>query len=158
MTQTPAPVTPDQVGRTAQIIVGALMMGQIIFLGIALMQGQGKPAVLGPIALLGAVITAMMILVATILSRLSPVAAIRKLAEQRPENWRTALAPIYTTKTILANAPIEGAGFFNGVAYLIHAHWISLACAGIGLALMAITFPSQMKFESWAEQVQRENS
>lgn len=158
MTDTPAPVTPDQVGRTSQIIVGALMMGQIIFLGIALMQGQGKPAVFGPVALLGAVITAMMILVATIVSRISPTAAIRKLAEEHPDNWRTALAPIYTMKTILANAPIEGAGLFNGVAYLLHAHWLSLACAGIGLALMAITLPSQAKFESWAEQVQREYS
>jgi hypothetical protein len=68
------------------------------------------------------------------------------------------LAPVYVSKTLLSDTPLEGAAFFNGIAYIIDGHWMTLAVVFAILAMMAITFPSQSQFESWAEQVQRDHS
>jgi hypothetical protein len=158
LNQAPIQISPDQVGRSAQILVGALIMGLVFFGSIAVMVRQDKTVEMGVLAYLGAGMAALMILISLIMPGQITRDPIRRLAEQRPEDWKPALAGLYQTKTIVANALLEGSGFFNGVAYLIHGHWMSLAIMGVLVALMAITFPSQSQFETWAEQVRRDHS
>lgn len=158
MNQTPLVVNPDQVGRTSQIIVASLMMGLITFGVIAYVVGSGKPPQLGLITSLGAGLFCVNVIVGFVLSRTTTSRTIQQLVAQEPDDWRTALAPVYQTNQILSKAPLEGAGFFNGVAYIVESHWLSLAIMVVITSLMSLTFPSQSQFEAWAEQVQRENT
>lgn len=164
MTDAVPPVLPDQIGRTAQIIVAALMMGQLAFAAVCLTvtQNGGQPARKQqfpvPIEIVGVVIGMIQIGLRFIVPTSISAVAVKRLRNQPPVDWRSALAPIYMTTTIVTHALLEGAGLFNGVAYMIGQHWMSLGMMGIMIALMAISFPTQMQFESWAEQVQRDNS
>jgi hypothetical protein len=159
MTSEPTPLAfPDQIGRSAQIIVGGLMAGLIVFGTIAYTIAQRKgnePTILSWFAF-GFFL--VMILISVFLSRTTTQHSIRRIAAANPSDWRAALAPLYASRTILSNAPLEGAGFFNCTAFMIEGHWMSAVIVFAILSLMAITFPSQFKFESWAEQVQRANS
>jgi hypothetical protein len=57
--QTPA-ANPDQVGRISQIIVGALISGQVMFGAVAAMLRLGKLGEIGLIANLGAGFASLM--------------------------------------------------------------------------------------------------
>ncbi len=158
MSESPVQNSPENVGQTSQILVAALMMGQVMFAVVALIISQNKQANLGVFACLGAGFATFMIVTSIVMRKLMTAAPIRQIAMENPSDWRQPLAGVYRSKTIVANAMLEGAGFFNLVAYILESHWMSLAIVGCLLSLMAITFPSQTQFESWAEQVQREHS
>jgi hypothetical protein len=158
MTEAPATVSPDQAGRTAQIVVGALMMGLLTMGAVAFVVAQDKGGEASIVSWIAAGFFGLMVIVSFFLPRTTAAQFIRELAANAPRDWRAGLAPLYLNKTIQANAMLEGSGFFNAIAFLIDGHWLNLAIVGAILVLMAITFPSQSKFESWAEQVQREHS
>lgn len=158
MNQNAAPVEPDQVGRNSQIIVAGLMTGLLMFGVIAYSIARGKQPELGVISYLGAGMFAMNVVTGLAITRSVAAQSIQQIAAAPPADWRTALAPIYQRNQILSKALLEGAGFFNLIAYLIEAHWLSLAIVICIVTLMSVTFPSQTQFETWAEQVQREHS
>ena len=65
------------------------------------------------------------------------------------------LAGQYQSNTIVAAALLEGAAFFNLVAYIIDGHPASLGL-GIGLALVILSmFPSTQRMTNWIEQQTR---
>ncbi len=152
------PIDPDKVGRITQIIVGALIQGQIIFAAIVLFTRRDQNGQMGLLTYMGAGFAALLILAALVVPGQITASSIRRLESERPADWRTPLAALYQTKQIIEKAFLEGAGFFNGVAYLIEGQRLTLVVWGMLVALMALTFPSQSKFESWAEQVQRDHS
>lgn len=155
--QSPA-ANADQVGRISQIIVGALITGQVMFGAVAATLRLGKPGEIGLISYLGAGFASLMVVLSLFLRQQMASRLIGQLAEPGPTDWRAALAGVYQTRTIVTNAVLEGAGIFNGVACIVEGHWLSLAIMGVMVALMALTFPSQSQFEAWAEQVQRDHS
>lgn len=158
MNQQPTPALPDQIGLTTRIVVGALMAGLLSFSIVAFIVGENKGGQPGIISYIGVGFFVLMILVSLVMSKLSVSQSIKLIAAEQPEDWRTQLAPVFSSKVIMSNAPLEGSGFFNCIAYIIDGHWMSLAIVFAILAMMAMTFPSQSQFESWAEQVQREHS
>src|SRR5690242_19409074 len=124
MSQDMTPLPPENVGRTTRIVVGALMAGLMSFGVVAFLVSQksdGEPSVVSYVALLFFVIT---IFVSIVISQTSSSLAIKRIAAGRPQEWRAELAPVYASKTILSNAPLEGAGFFNCIAYIIDGHWM----------------------------------
>ncbi|MDP1797502.1 MAG: hypothetical protein Q8K78_08480 [Planctomycetaceae bacterium] len=151
------PVKPEHVGRTAMIIVGALMFGLINFAAIALFVGsepkQNPPVVLTYFGLGGAVLMTVM---RFIIPGIAAAATMRRTEGQTPESHRQQLAAAYHTKTIIGAALLEGAGFFNGVAYIITGSLLNIGAVAVLLTIMAITFPSQTQFDNWADQVQRD--
>jgi hypothetical protein len=63
----------------------------------------------------------------------------------------SALAPNYQVEHIIKMAILEGAAFFNGVAYMLEKFWWSLAAMGFIVFLMLIQFPSRSKINAWIE-------
>lgn len=155
-------IEPNLVGRATQIVAGALMVGIITFGGVVAfltLQGeQGLAVVPGLLTYLAVGIFAVMIVVSIALPQVTVAQAIRKIAADKPGDWRKALVPVFLSKTVLSKAVLEGAAFCNLVVFLLERHWMTIAVVIVILMLMAVTFPSQTQFESWAEQVQRDHS
>lgn len=151
------PMKADQVGRNSMIIVGALMFGLLNFAGIALLVGRNAkpegPVMLSYLGLGGA--TVMMVL-RFVIPGLVTAAATRRSEDQTPEVFRQQLGTTYQTKTIIGNALLEGAGFFNCVAYIVTGSVLNIGAVAALLTIMAITFPSQTQFDNWADQIQRD--
>jgi hypothetical protein len=57
---------------------------------------------------------------------------------------------------IIGVALLEGAGFFNLVAYMSERQWWTLAIVGVLMLLIAMMFPTLQQFESWSEDKKRE--
>lgn len=154
--QSQSPVKPEQAGRNAMIIVGALMFGLVNFAGIALLIGdepvKNAPPILTYLGVAGA---ALMIAMRFVIPALATAAATRRTEGQTPEAFRQQLAGAYQAKTIIGAALLEGAGFFNGVAYIVTASPLNMGAVALLLTVMAVTFPTQTQFDNWADQIQR---
>lgn len=156
----PQPINPEMVGRQAMIVVGALLTGMLMFACVTAVMAkdpaENAPAILSLIGLSSAGLTVLLRLIvpSSIVSQ-----AVSKLnAESDDQSARQVLAGLYLTKTIIGAALLEGAGFFNLVAYLLTRSPWNLGAAGVMAALMAITFPSQSQFDSWADRTLRDRA
>ena len=80
----------------------------------------------------------------------------RQLNQSPGDEQRSLLAGLYQTKMIVGMAVLEGAAFFNLVAYITEKQFWSYGVVAFLLGVMAISFPSQGQFESWAEEMKRD--
>jgi hypothetical protein len=160
----------DTLVRTLRMIVGALLVGALTFAGIVIFvisPGGGNPPSGWLVTLVGAVFALLMIAVRFILPEAYARSAVARVARGETtmtDEQAAALADtgvigqllaIYQTGTIIAAAPLEGASFFNLIAYLIEGQWPSLAIAGVLIALMAALFPTRERVLAWIETQQR---
>jgi hypothetical protein len=157
--------------RTLQIIVVALCIGALSFTGIAVllrmtgnMQGGNANEILTPMAICGAVL-------AFFASWTLPAIAIkrgrRNIAKGRyslpqaqggPLHHSLAnlgdaglLYMVYQTKTIIGAALLEGAAFFNNIAYMLEGNLITLIAALLLVAAVAAMFPTATRIADWIE-------
>lgn len=147
---------PNQIVFVMQIITVSMVMGIVVFLGILLIITQGQQPKQPNITYmaLGAGIAAI---IGHIAFRL-PIDS-RRLEEfqndggfdPHSEEVFTELAPRYQAEHIIKNALLEGAAFFNGVAYLVETIWWSLAMMGLLILLILIRFPTQTRIRNWIE-------
>ena len=161
--------------RTMQIIVANLVAGPTVFLVVVLfISAGGEPAQNG-----GAVpaMTCMALgfaLLAALGRSIIPgqfVAGARKRIVQgtwRPPGGRSGasslpdlierageprmLAAVFQTRTIVAGAFLEGAAFFNLIAYLLEQSWISLLMAVVLILGVAVLFPTRSAVIHWIEE------
>jgi hypothetical protein len=154
----PQPLPPDatKVGRISQIIAGALIMGVVTFACVASFVAQGEPAKSPMIAFLGIGLAAMAVVVRFIVPTIIVNGGKARLKEASDAERMSQLAGLYQTKMIVGMAVLEGAAFFNLIAYIIEKQFWSYGVVALLLAVMAISFPSQGQFESWAEEMKRE--
>jgi hypothetical protein len=164
------------VARTLQIIVAALAIGVVTFFIVVLLivKGEGQNAGGGAasplityIALGAAVAAAFLAL--TIPNMISArqrmeiasgKAGLRSQMSQmlplKPEFRELApLVAIYHARVIIFGALLEGAAFFNLIAYMIEHQMLSLVVAGCLLLMMLSQFPTPSRFENWIESEQR---
>jgi hypothetical protein len=74
-----------------------------------------------------------------------------------PENYKGTtnvgfLGPLvgrYQTKLIIGMAILEGAAFYNLIAYMMEGQQISLVMTGLLVAIMATKFPTRGGLENW---------
>lgn len=158
MMQPPQQVLPEQVGRVAQIITIALTMGPLMFAGVALMVRARQPPQDTPLEIIGLGMGAIALALRAVLPRLFTAAALRKIVTVDPADFRVQMAPVFLMRCILVSAVLEGAAFFNLVAYMIGGHWSNLGMAGAMVVVIAAAFPTQQQFELWTEQSWRERS
>lgn len=148
---------PRQLVRTMQIICGALMMGVLSFLGVAAFIRFGKgvqPAPAFPIvAYIAAGMAALMIIVRFVVPLLVTKTAIRQITTIRPLNdiRKLDLYGVYQTQMIVGCALLEGAAFFNLVAFIIHGELWTLGIVAVLLAIMAANFPTLERVDGWAD-------
>jgi len=163
--------------RMAQIIVGSLAMGLLVFLAIVLfvIEPTGPPA--GPeranplgLPLLTLVATVFGT-VGLVLSFLAPGLMIsnglKQIAERPPgdpaptDPWNEgptlpandvgALLPLYQTQLIIASALTEGAAFFALIAYMIERHPLALGLAALLIAVLLSRFPTLDRVHGWLD-------
>lgn len=134
--------------RIMQIIALAIVSGAMIFLAIAVLMPPlgGRAADAEPtltwIALAGAPIQALLAL-------LMPDRIAR---QQRRSLQGTPLqvgAGTFQVRLIIRLALLEGGVFFALIAYLVERQWPALAAAVVLMALMAASFPTRDRLETW---------
>ena len=140
--------------RVMQIICGALMMGVIWFAAIAIYIKVGQPAAGKVILAYLAAGAAAVCVVARLFvpSQIVRDGIILLLKARQPEDLsRRDLYPVCQTHMIVACALLEGAAFFNLVSYMVEGQVWTLAIVAALLALMASSFPTLEKVNSWAD-------
>ena len=145
-----------------QIIVFALVMGVVTFLGIALVVNgagiEGEPDIL---SWLGLGIAALMIAAHLIVPRISASAALSQVSTEEVRNADDdrkfeLIAPAYQGQLIVACALLEGAAFLNLVGYMLNEYVGNLFAAMALVAMIAAKIPTLSRVEFWVQDRARE--
>src|SRR5439155_3882161 len=111
------------------------------------------------LGLAGAIGAVVMSFVVSNLVSAAGVKGVAKMAQDGtstgPKELFGRLLGVAQTKMIIALALVEGAAFFNLIAFIITKSLIPPAVVGALLAVMAIHFPTKMKLARWREAQQR---
>jgi len=158
MTPPPQPVSPQNVGRNTQIIAGALIMGVLCFAVVALQTAQNNQvpfAILSTVAagLAGIALPLSFIIPGFLIANQKPI-----LSETREPELSFRLARIYQTRVIVRMCLLDVAAFANLVGYTTEKQIWTWGIVAVLLACMAISFPSQVQFERWADEIRQEIS
>ena len=177
-------MTPEQSAelakpiRTLQIIVGAMILGVIALLAIALTIGpqiappaghvDGQPP-RTPVISYGAVACGAVLLVASlVVPQVVAGAGRRKIAagtwqpgqggpmfsdeffERTGDAGR--LYGVLLVSTIIGAAILEGGGLLAGVAYLVEGQLLALGVAVVLLFALVLRFPTRARVEQWIDE------
>ena len=156
MTQYQPVLDPNGVGRICQIIAGALVTGVVVFATVAFVIAKGEPAKSPMISLMGAGMAVMMVVARFIVPMVIVNGGKPQLKQSSGDEQRSLLAGLYQTKMIVGMAVLEGAAFFNLMAYIMEKQFWTYGVVAFLLGVMAISFPSQGQFEGWAEEMKRD--
>lgn len=148
--------------RVSQIITVALIMGVVVFLGVALVvRGNEPPAQDALIAVMAVGFSAVAIVLRYIIPTLMTRVQIQQWKDRSGTPANTSeqidlhLLNVFQSQHIIGLALLEGAGFFCLVAYLVTGRVWLLGSVAVLVALMAISFPTRSRIENWILQ-QRE--
>ena len=169
-----AAMEPDKVLRIMQIIAGALIAGVLSFAGVASFIVFGQAPAVQPggqpqapngaeiIMSLAMAFAAVALVASFVWSNAIATSSVKGVAKMAQDGTATGskelfgrLLGIAQTRMILAMAPIEGAAFFNLIAFIITKSLIPPAVVGALLLVMAIHFPTKFKLARWLEDQQR---
>ena len=167
-----AALEPDKVLFTMRIIAGALIAGVLTFAGIASFvvfsqlpaaqpggQPQNGSEIIMYLGLAGAVGAVVMSFFVPNLIATAGVKGVAKMAQDGtatgPKELFGRLLSVAQVKMIIALALIEGAAFFNLIAFIITKSLIPPVVVGALLFVMAIHFPTKFKLARWLEDQQR---
>src|SRR5262245_52334388 len=161
--------------RSLQIVVAALLMGVVMFTGVAVFiqlpnQRNAQQPGLGLLTMVAIGFAAM----ATAAGMVVPAAIVKNSRRRiKKGDWtppqgaagsqqlnrllsehREAgkLAMVYQTKTIVAAALPEGAAFFANIAYLLEGSFISLGLVAALLLVIVGQFPTVPRVSGWIEE------
>lgn len=159
--------------RVLQIIVGAITLGPLVFLGVVF-SIPPKPEAAADKTLL--TYLACGLAAAAVVARLliPPLVAIRFRRQIAAGTWPPPgqaanlhaaplddagkLCALYTIRTIIAIAILEGAAFFLVTAYQIERNLLALGIAGVLIVTIALHLPTRARVAAWVEgQLQRLN-
>ena len=149
---------PVAIVRVMQIICGALIMGVVGFTAIAIFIKVGQQNAVPAadnivIAYLGAGFAALCIAVRFIVPSQTVNTGVQQLLKTRRADdlTRRDFYQLYQIQMIVGCAVLEGAGFFNGISYLIAGQSWSLAIIAGLVGLMGSSFPTVNKVNNWAD-------
>jgi hypothetical protein len=174
-------VSLDQIIRTTQIIIGALIAGVTTFLVIVVLlvnlgvfgppAGAANPANnlpaaqpaqtipiltyvsagMGVVLLLASFSLPNVVAAQVIRAASSPAQDGTTKSTPSPGGSITA-AHAFRTSAIIAGALVEAAAFFAGCAYLLEQNPIALVVCGVLLAALVLHFPTRGRIERWIAQ------
>ena len=131
-----------------KIIAGSLVFGVIAFAAVAIAMRLGRAAEdASLISIIAAVFAAGTVVVRQVLLGIFVGQAVPKSSEP---TTRTSFQ-LYQTRMIIGLALLEGAAFFNVIAYLIEGHWWSFLVVAALLAWMLASFPTSGRLKQWIE-------
>lgn len=130
-----------------------MAMGIMTFAVIAIFLRSGKDpsdGILHFVALgVAAAATAASFIVPAIHSKNAAAIASDPKKHQSTHEQVASLAGVFQVKTIITCAIIEGAAFFNLVAYYVEGHKVSLFTGAAFIALILVQVPTQHRITSW---------
>ncbi len=160
--------SPNKYGpvRTLQIIVSAMALGTIAFLGVALLVralGQEPVVRFERLGLLSAIAVGFGLMGWTA-SLVVPALMVRQGLAQKPPGGAPSggvaapeLAGLYQTTRIVGAALCEGAAFFSLIAFQLEGSGLALAAAvGLTVAILA-KIPTQARYDDWVARIQRDH-
>jgi hypothetical protein len=127
-----------------------------MFACVAFFAAKGEPAKSPMLALVGAGMAVMAVVVRFIVPTIIVNGAKARLKEASATDVMAQLAGLYQTKMIVGMAILEGAAFVNLIAYMTEKQFWSYGIVAFLVGVMAISFPSQGQFEGWAEEMKRD--
>jgi uncharacterized membrane protein len=154
---------------TLRVIVFALTMSVVLVTCVmAYLRSQGKDgwnfSEGGVVTLCGLSFAILAPLMGAMIARQSVTTTRRKLASgvhlSRQANPSTkdgqeadieALAMLYQTKTIILASVLEGAAFFNAVAFMIEGDLLTVIAAGLSALGIVSQFPTITRVVNWVE-------
>ena len=157
--------------RIMRIIMGAMMMGIVSFLGIAVFLVQQRAPNPNQQVLLSYMAAAYFAIIfvlwwvfpdMVVKNHVQKIAAGTWTPGKDPGTGKEFAATAYPTDaskllavnqthTLIAAALLEGAAFFGCLAYLIEGQVFTLAVPGVVFALMVLTFPTRDRVSQWVE-------
>jgi hypothetical protein len=160
-----------RVTATLQIIVAALAAGALMFAGVAwFVATNAARARAAPAQILLTYVAAGVALLALIVSWIVPaiIASSQRQAIAAGKSISAAattrnqsgiehlgdvgsLSAAYQTQQIIRAAILEGAAFFNLVAYIVEKQSLCLVAAGVMVLFMLSQFPTRQRVEDWLE-------
>lgn len=152
------PLDPARVARMELIVSCVLALGLIVFGGVAVWLRGEKPPGDPLLALTAAVFTAGMVLASWLSWVWMSTGWIRKRTARIVADPQRVLAELHFQRWVISRAPLEGAAFFNLIAYLLSGPIWSLGLVFWLLVLLFVPFPQQTAFERWSQDVQRDLS
>ncbi len=146
--------------RILQIVIGALTMGVVIFLGIAMALREGglvefKPVhdpsgirylllgIAGFLLLAGLVVPGLVVSARRRQIAGHPKSALAELMDQ--------LLGLFHVKTLVGAALMEAAAFLAIITYLLYGAVAALIAAGVFAALLLLQVPTWGRIERWLE-------
>jgi hypothetical protein len=150
--------------RQLQIIVFALVVGCVSFMAIAVVV-QGGMIANAPdmpiisyvaLAMCAPVVLAKVVIVPTITNRgCGEIARGQSGSTDAPSGAEGGdlmpLVKLYTTKTIIGGALLEGATFLLLVSYLVEGQTLNLVMAMAMIVAIAMHFPTRSRVAAWIE-------
>lgn len=139
--------------RTLQIVTGSLAFGAVSFLVIGWVIASGSDADDSTLTFVGAILALASMASGGLAAKLMTDNALRqKPASERGDYEMLAL---YTTKTVVRFAILEGASLFNVIAYMMEANPWSIGFAAGLIVVMAMGFPTESVVRAWIERQRR---
>lgn len=148
----PTPPTNDRelapMLAACKIIAGSLIFGVIAFAAVAIALRLGRiPEQNSLVSVIAAVFAAGTVVVRQVVLGMIAGRAVPSASEPTaPTSFG-----MYQTRLIVGLALLEGAAFFNVVAYLIEGHWWSFLVVTALLAWMLASFPTHGRLRQWVE-------
>ena len=149
-------MSPANLVRTTQIIIGALLTGVILF-GAVAMTGQSEPKQ-SILTIAGAGLAGMQILMWIVIPGMTVRSQLNSMKGLSEADLMLRLGQAYQTQKIIGAALLEGAGLFNCVAYMIDRQTLTLGVVGTLIVLLASMFPTLGQYESWVDEMKRDIS
>jgi hypothetical protein len=157
--------------RTMQVIVFAMLAGQVVFVAIVYFvranNSAADPARAPIFSWLALAFFAFQVPLSIVLPTALENATIRRIAtgtwkppaDAAPESFATdedKLLAVRLTSVIVGMALLEGTGLFGAVAYLLDGQLVPLMVVAAVLILMVVRFPTEVSVRAWLErQAQR---
>jgi hypothetical protein len=154
-----------------QIVAGALVLGVVVFLAVAVVIGSNRPAGAGRapagdlpiISLVAAVLLAVQAPLAFLLPGLVTRNGLRQIASGSGRSFPdpgaaegntdvARLLGLWQTTLIIGLALLEGTAFLGCIAFLVEAQPFAVAVVLVSLLLMAVKFPTEGRVLAWLEQ------
>ncbi len=141
--------------QTVQIIAGALIVGPLLFAGIAFVAAHGQQPRNDILAYIAIGFATIALVASPAASTIVANQRLRQLGSRGPELSIMDLFGVLGTRVVVRAAILEGAVFFCCIAYMITSLWWTLGTALLLLAIMIAFFPTRGRFDDWVRE-QRE--
>lgn len=147
------PSNADAVTRTMPVLIGSLIMGMVMFGGVASYLGpqnaKNAPANLDTLFIVAGVLTFVAMLGYLFFGKLTVSAARRAAADRTGDGEkRDAAAAVLMQNSIIRAALWEGLGLLGAVITLISGNMLGLAFTGLAVVMTATLLPAGPRLEA----------